>query len=57
MEKKKGASKGKRSKSPQLLAPKYGKTKIMVPPNQACAWKQSKLMEEGIQVMVDAGLL
>ena len=54
---KKNTDKGKRSKSPQLSAPKYGKTKITVPPNQACAWKQSKLKDEGIQVLVDAGLL
>ena len=55
--KKRRSGKGKKDKSPQLPAPKTGKTRQTVPPNQACAWKKSNLKEEDIQALVEAGLL
>ena len=56
MEKKKSGS-GKRSKSPQLPSLIYGKSNKTAPPNKACAWKKSKLKDEGIQALEIAGLL
>jgi hypothetical protein len=55
MEKKK--ARGKRNKSPELPPPKRGKTNQTALPNQACAWKASKLMKTKIQALADAGVL
>ena len=54
---KKRSGRGKRSGSPQLPPPKYGKMDQMALLNQACTWKKLKLKHKGIQALVDAGLL
>ena len=54
---KRRSNRGKKDKSPQLPTPKYTKAKVTAPLNQVCAWKKSKLKDEGIHALVDAGLM